>query len=121
MDTIVMIYSEVSTIACKRLCQASCGPINAYDSERAIVERATGNPFPDPLTVLQSASLNCPHLNDITGSCAIYQHRPLICRLWGVVDVEGMRCPHGCTPQRWLSDAEGQRLIGRTRDLQEGG
>lgn len=33
------------------------------------------------------------------GQCSTYETRPLVCRLFGAV--RGMRCPHGCRPQRW--------------------
>src|SRR2546429_6087610 len=31
------------------------------------------------------------------GRCTVYEVRPMICRLWGMV--EGMQCPHGCVPE----------------------
>ena len=42
--------------------------------------------------------------------CAVYEVRPMICRLWGLV--ERMPCPFGCRPEGGLlSDEEGARLL----------
>jgi Fe-S-cluster containining protein len=44
------------------------------------------------------------------GRCAVYGIRPMVCRLWGLV--EGMPCPHGCRPDGGLlPDTEGRRLL----------
>lgn len=40
----------------------------------------------------------------VDGRCSVYVVRPLLCRLWGMVDK--MRCPHGCVPSRWPADDE---------------
>jgi Fe-S-cluster containining protein len=107
-----LIYAAVPKIACKGKCQHSCGPILATERERAHFEKQTGKLFPDSLQImvdsLAGGSLDCPHLNPL-GQCNVYQHRPLICRLWGAVP--GMPCPHGCRPERLISDREAQRLF----------
>ena len=42
--------------------------------------------------------------------CAVYEMRPMVCRLWGAV--EGMKCPFGCVPEGgWLPDSEGALLV----------
>lgn len=113
---LALIYAEVPTIACKGLCQACCGPIMASDAEVRHFELKTGHSFPDPLEVLQSESMACPELN-VLGKCSAYSVRPLICRLWGVVDHDGMRCPHGCTPNRWMTNAKAKDLQNRAEEL----
>ena len=30
---------------------------------------------------------------------------------WGLIDVDGMRCPWGCSPDRWLTDEEGKAFL----------
>jgi Fe-S-cluster containining protein len=47
----------------------------------------------------------CPLLTN-HGRCSQYDLRPLMCRLWGVVNDPLMICPFGCEPQRYLSNAE---------------
>lgn len=52
----------------------------------------------------------CPVLSD--GLCSAHPARPMLCRLWGVV--EGMECPHGCLPRpRYLTAAEGHEYLRR--------
>jgi hypothetical protein len=42
--------------------------------------------------------------------CAVYELRPALCRLWGVI--ESMACPYGCKPEGgYLSDDEGYQLL----------
>lgn len=113
--SLALIYAKVPKIACIGKCQACCGPIGAEDAEVTAFEKVTGKPFPDPFVVLDLPGMTCPLLDVATGRCSVYQHRPLICRLWGVIDRDGMRCPHGCKPERWLTDAEGHALMDETR------
>jgi hypothetical protein len=45
-----------------------------------------------------------------TQRCRVYEIRPMICRLWGLV--KGMPCPYGCRPDGGLLlDSEGKRLL----------
>jgi Fe-S-cluster containining protein len=42
--------------------------------------------------------------------CAVYDLRPLVCRLWGAV--ESMPCVYGCVPEGgYLTDMDAYRLI----------
>lgn len=56
---------------------------------------------------------SCTFLNGTR--CSLYSIRPVICRLWGVV--ESMPCPHGCKPERVLTDEEGFGLVAATMEL----
>lgn len=51
----------------------------------------------------------CPLFDKGTGACSAYRDRPLLCRLWGVV--EKLRCPHGCEPERMLSNVESAAML----------
>jgi hypothetical protein len=57
---------------------------------------------------------NCPALT-VLGRCSIYEDRPTICRLWGVV--ESMPCPWGCRPDRYLTDEQGHALLAQMNNL----
>jgi Fe-S-cluster containining protein len=70
--------------------------------ERARMEKAAG----EPVTCGLGAS--CSMLT-AARRCGVYEIRPMICRLWGVVEV--MKCPYGCVPERYLTSQEGARLI----------
>lgn len=112
-----MIYAQVPRVNCIGKCHPSCGPISAFPREVEYFEKQTGKKFPDAGKIIKAAietgaPMECPHLNPLS-QCDVYSNRPLICRLWGVVD--GMPCPWGCKPERQLSDAEGSRLIEETR------
>lgn len=99
------IYAEVPVMECQGLCSESCGPLIVDEPERAQIRERTGR-------TLRLLQLDCPQLT-ILRRCSIYTDRPLICRLWGVV--ESMPCPWGCKPDRYLTDAEGHQLLARAR------
>jgi Fe-S-cluster containining protein len=100
---LLALYRSLPTLACKGLCADSCGPIAATALEAERMRTAAGF---KPLT-LDAETLTCGYLQ--AGRCAVYDVRPLICRLWGAAD--GMRCPHGCEPSRVVGRAEGRRLF----------
>jgi len=56
-----------------------------------------------------SEDLTCPLLSD--GRCTVYEIRPTICRLWGMVDA--MPCVFGCQPTRLLSRDQGYEFLER--------
>ena len=58
--------------------------------------------------------LTCPMLKD--NKCSIYDKRPLICRLYGVV--ENMKCRFGCKPTRYLTNKEGVALVSAVKKLE---
>lgn len=98
------IYDSLPKILCQRKCQESCGPILWSAAENIEIGKRVGGKF------LQGniETLDCPYLKPMI-DCTIYEVRPLICRLWGLV--EKMRCPWGCVPGRWLSDDEAKDLL----------
>lgn len=114
-ENLELIYAEVPKIACKGKCQHSCGPIMASAREAEYFESKSGKKFPDPIKIMETtlatgAAMECPYLNPL-GQCDVYRSRPLICRLWGVVPA--MRCPHGCVPERMLTEEESRGLLRR--------
>lgn len=92
--------AALPTIACKGLCQASCGPVAWSEAEASAW---SNNGVQEPRTVEHPrlGPMTCSHLTQ-AGRCAIYEDRPLVCRLFGVV--REMRCPHGCRPQGGTDD-----------------
>ena len=62
-----------------------------------------------PLT-FHPRSLSCVFL-DGNRRCLVYDMRPMICRVYGVS--LGLPCPHGCVPERWLTDEEGRDFVAR--------
>lgn len=88
------LYDGLPSLDCKQLCQASCHDVPVLTAER------------DSLGDLGQD--RCPRLDD-AGQCTVHDARPLMCRLWGVV--ENMRCPYGCEPSRLLSMPEARALL----------
>lgn len=104
-DQLDQLYAQVPTIACQGLCHESCGPLVIDPPERERIIARTGRNIPNLATT-------CPALT-MFGRCSVYADRPLLCRLWGVV--ESMPCPWGCRPERTLTDAEGHALLAQAR------
>lgn len=98
MRSLTELYASLPTIPCKRLCQHSCGPV--IPDACLPVERLKFAVLPIIKTVADD--LTCGAI--LGGSCSIHRERPLICRLYGCV--EALRCPHGCEPTFWLTDAD---------------
>jgi hypothetical protein len=88
---------------CQGFCSDSCGPIGMSVRERArLIERAR-----KPVVCGERATCSL-----LTGErkCSVYDIRPMICRLWGLV--RSMPCPYGCRPEGGLlPDSEGVRLL----------
>lgn len=102
--TLDAIYAEVPALECQGLCHQSCGPLPVDGPERRRVQDRHG--------VTLGLDWTCSALTMLK-RCSVYEDRPLICRLWGVV--ESMPCPWGCRPERTLTDAEGHALLARAR------
>lgn len=103
------LYASLPTIECRRLCQASCGPIFMGYAEWARVKLLGKRPMGE-----QTKHLVCPMLKE--GLCQVYEHRPAICRLWGLT--EAMRCPWGCEPRpRAWTEEEGRVFLGKVDEI----
>ncbi|MGH7717116.1 MAG: YkgJ family cysteine cluster protein [Vulcanimicrobiaceae bacterium] len=103
------LYARIPKIHCRQKCQAFCGAVvqlGAYaEAERPEIALALRSA---EVVRPAGAALTCQAL-DLDGRCAIYVARPAICRFWGVT--EGMECPHGCEPERMLSQAEMNEIL----------
>lgn len=106
VNAIDAIYAELPKLNCKRLCQECCGPVfmEKVEWDRIIARVGYAPKVREDLV--------CPMLGS-NGGCKVYDVRPAICRLWGVVDNPMMKCPHGCEPDRWLTDIEADAILKR--------
>lgn len=116
------IYSRMPKLDCKGLCHNSCGPIMASPLEARVLEEK-GVQLPvvnSALSFVKEVFLQrtCPALTK-DHRCRVYNDRPIICRLYGMVLDPRMICEHGCEPDRWLSSAEGHALIDAVQKLGE--
>lgn len=88
------LYDRIPALPCKRQCQKSCASNVIELGLMSVLEY-------DRLTmggVMPHTGLveDCVLLAD--GKCSLYAMRPLICRLWGVVDQPGHALPVGVRP-----------------------
>ena len=120
------IYNKLPRLECQKKCQESCGPIEVDQIEKEQIIgwlKKQGLEFKEFASISQtevilallkddykSSCLTCPYLTK-EGMCSIYDVRPLICRLWGIV--EGMPCNFGCRPERYLTNKEAFELLNK--------
>lgn len=96
------LYARLPRVACRGLCGGACGPILLTELEADRLRRA--DPGRRPLRVVGEGSRSrCVYLTP-RGKCAVYDVRPLICRVYGAV--RRLSCYHGCEPDRWMTDRE---------------
>jgi Fe-S-cluster containining protein len=113
------LYAELPSLECRGLCWHSCGPVDMSVTER---ERIADLGVTIPGYTREAAERYrttgkvdaCPALGPFK-TCGVHAARPMICRLWG--STENMRCPHGCRPDRELSEAEGYEFLERSREI----
>jgi Fe-S-cluster containining protein len=96
------LYAELPRLDCQQKCDSACGPIAMSFVEWERIKKKVGyEPRP--------TSIDCPLLR--SGLCSVYPIRPMICRLWGII--ETMPCPWGCVPERVLSTREGYVFLAK--------
>lgn len=108
------IYKQIPDIECKGLCHKSCTivPAAKFEIQRAKERMGGKNPF-NPMYAVKGLKQEKPVIPSCIalkeGKCSIYTARPAICRLYGAA--EGLECPFGCKPKRYLSKQEAYQLI----------
>ena len=60
------------------------------------------------MTPTKPGTLKCIFATD--DGCSVYDKRPMMCRLFGTVDDDLLRCPHGIRSDRTLGKYEGHQL-----------
>ena len=104
------LYARIPAIPdCDGRCWTSCGPVDMSWRERQRIRGAGVRITPWEDAVASADTFWCEALTE-GKRCAVYEMRPLVCRLWGAA--EGLKCPFGCIPEGgWLADAEAYRMI----------
>ncbi len=97
------IYDQVPDAGCKGLCYHECSAIGMSKGELNEIVKETGK---KPAIRYEGS---CIFLID--KRCSIYNFRPLICRLFGSVDSNNLKCPHGCLAKNPLKDQDSDKLI----------
>lgn len=80
------IYASIPDVGCTGRCFECCSFIGTWEAEKRRL-RSKGISLP------QIHEAPCHHL-DWKNQCGIYENRPLICRLYGVIPQ--LQCPFGC-------------------------
>jgi hypothetical protein len=107
------LCERLPKLQCRRLCQACCGPLALTRLEmRHLAVGHSQVKFARDACETESGlklgmvyTLNypvCPFLKD--GACTVYERRPFVCRIWGLTEL--LHCPHGCQPDRVLTERE---------------
>ena len=106
-QTIEEVYGLLPEVTCKGLCTNSCSLVPIYQGE-AIAMKEAGITPPS-----YSPDLVCDKLKE--GRCSIYEHRPFVCRVFGVS--RRLVCPFGCKPSTVLTKTQEDSLDEAMRRL----
>lgn len=123
MSGLQELYARIPAVkGCKADCSGCCGPVPMLEAERAAVKHmiqphAAGEIYDYAITPTKPDCMTCAYSTS-TG-CAIYNDRPLLCRLFGASDEPKMRCPYGARAKRPLNKAETMLLMDDYRRLAE--
>jgi Fe-S-cluster containining protein len=111
MMNLKKIYKKIPKVTgCKKGCTECCGPVLCTAEEF--------NAIPDILEKLgpvcdeQGERMLVCRFRSETG-CLIYEHRPIVCRLFGAVNDVGMVCPYGAMAARPLNSRAAIRIVQR--------
>lgn len=104
------IYNQIPGLPdCDGRCWTTCGPISMSSRERRRLRDTGTRITPWREAVSRMPGFWCDALTP-DHRCAVYELRPVVCRLMGAV--ESLPCPYGCQPDPApLSDADGVRLL----------
>jgi len=135
----VMSYQEIldylPDIDCELKCADACGTLSISDfEENQLMTKITkkkygieyvrlGTVEENRLKIIEHKTSHqpscqclakCPYLTN-NNLCGIHLDRPVICRLYGIV--EDFKCKYGCTPDRYLKKDEAHRILRRLNQL----
>lgn len=92
------LYASLPKLACQRKCQLTCAVIVMSKLEWERISATLGT-YPQG-----TRNLVCPLFRG--DGCTVHPLRPMVCRLYGLVNTPEMRCKWGCIPERWLTEEE---------------
>ncbi len=88
------LYAAIPPTACKGLCWETCiEGVRAHPDELAAMRKLAGN---RPIPSLGRGA--CKYLT-VEHRCAVYEARPLVCRMYGATTHPMIACHHGCTEE----------------------
>lgn len=112
---------------CVEGCNACCGVTGATRLEWARIVKVSGRSEKEihgeaaknvsAFEATDNANhLRCPLLKP-GGGCSVHEVKPATCKLFGVVDTELLRCPHGGIAKRLISETEADRIMDEVERL----
>jgi len=116
------LLSGLPAFRCKEGCTDCCGPVQLSRLEYMRCIQVSGRTAKDVGQQMQNnlkrGIYTCPLLNAETARCTVYDVRPTICRLFGVVKGE-LLCPHGYAPENsaLLSDEQAREVLRKVEEL----
>jgi len=116
------LLSAIPTFQCKEGCTDCCGPVELSRLEYTRCIQASGRSAEDIKQQMQNnlkqGIYACPLLDTETKKCSVYEVRPAICRLFGVVRGQ-LICPHGYAPESTalLSDEQSREILRKVEEL----
>ena len=115
------LYARIPHLECKGLCHEVCGIIVMSDVEIERIKAYDGRPVDWWAAIAMARRYQpraekqyCPKLT-ADKKCSVYSVRPFICRAWGTL--KSLACPHGCQPDRWMTDAEFDEIKKELADM----
>jgi len=115
VSAIRSLWASLPRLECQGKCWLSCGPIAMTALEEEIIEQRLGGPLP-PLPG-EGQGIACPLLAH--HRCSVYTDRPTICRAWGMIQDDLMRCPFGCRPSKLLSNQEARAIFRKVEAISD--
>ena len=116
------LLSGLPAFQCKEGCFDCCGPVKLSRLEYLRCISVSGRTAEEVRKQMQNnlkqGIYNCPLLDTETKRCSVYEVRPAICRLFGVVKGE-LLCPHGYAPEssELLSDEQSREILRKVEEL----
>lgn len=105
-------WATLPKMECAGLCRDTCTSIRMTSPEHALTER---HDITIPDRTHRDGAATCEALT-MFGQCYVYDDRPTICRLWGLV--KSLPCNFGCRPEGGLlSDAEGFEVLAQVYEI----
>ena len=96
------LYAKIPEFECIPGCTECCGPIPVSDVECAEIGCKNTHLLP-----LKYGKFDCAYSTE--KGCAIYEKRPLMCRLFGTT--QDLACPKGRQPKKMLSETEALEIM----------
>jgi len=116
------LLSVIPAFQCKEGCCDCCGPVQLSRLEYARCIQISGRAANDVRQQMQNnlrqGIYACPLLDTETRKCSVYEVRPAICRLFGVVKGK-LLCPHGYARKSaaLLSDEQAREILRKVEEL----